>query len=131
MDNEKERIVRYVDKNLRSYSWWTKFWSFCHHSFAFGGAIFSAAAALIITTETPVLVPSYVNSAALFSAIAAVIGVISGTGGFQRKWEANRRTKSNLEQVRICLFSDDFDKKAVKLKLKEMIKNHHEGIIGE
>ncbi len=59
------------------------------------------------------------------------MGTIGGLGGFQRKWQTNRRTKSSLERLQIELMSDQVDTHKISSSLQEIIEKHNKGIIGE
>ncbi|MEM8951830.1 MAG: hypothetical protein AAGA21_08410 [Pseudomonadota bacterium] len=131
MNNDKYNVRELSSKYLRIHKLSTKFWSFLHHSFLFGAALLSACAALILTIDNPSLFISDADLAAILSAIAAFMGVISGSGGFQRKWETNRETLSELKQIEIDLMSENINIDGVKMKLKEIIYNHDKGILGK
>ncbi len=131
MSDEKNELKDYVSKKLNSHSLWTKLWSFAHHGFLFGAAILSASAAIILKVIPDLSTISSENLAAIFASIAALMSTIGGLGGFQRKWQTNRRTKSSLEKLQIELMSDQVDTPKIRSSLQETIVKHHEGIIGE
>jgi hypothetical protein len=105
-------------------------WSIAHHSFLFGAAILSAAAALILQLKSGISDPARSDWASVCAAIASVIGVVSAIGGFDRKWRTNRLTKARLEELQIDLMQDDFDSAKLRDDIKTMIRAHHAGIVG-
>lgn len=128
-----DELKGYVDRRVKEYTRWTRLWSFVHHISLYGAAALSAAAAIII--KVPLPIPpwdiSAQDKAAMLAATAALIGTISGIGGFHRKWKTNRRTKSSFEQLQLDFLIEEVDPKQVIEKIQLIIKTHHEGIIGE
>ena len=130
--NERESLVRYVDTELRAETLWTKLWSTVHHGFAFGAAVLSAAAALLLQLKSLDLAEAArADAAAALAAIASLVGVISASGGFAKKWRANRITKGTLEQLQIELMDPTCDLGKIRAALKEMKRVHHLAIVGE
>ena len=108
--DERECLVRYVNEELRAEILWTKLWSAVHHGFAFGAAILSAAAALLLQLKSLNFTEAgRADAAAALAAIASLVGVISVSGGFAKKWRANRITKGTLEQLQIDLMDPACD----------------------
>lgn len=118
--NEREEIVRYVIAELRAENMWTKLWSALHHGFTFSAIILSAAAALILQLESVGMEDATrTDVAAVLAAAASLIGIISTSGGFARKWRANRITKGTLEQIQIELLNPECDLDQVRAGLKK------------
>jgi len=129
---ERSELRDYVVSALRDEARWTRAWSALYHFFLFGAAILSAAAALTLQLKTiPLVEQSRADLATIFSALASLIGVISVSGGFARKWRANRMTKAALEQIEIELMDPNCDPGKIRSKLAEMKRIHHLAIVGD
>jgi hypothetical protein len=129
---EKSELRAYVISLLRDEARWTRAWSALYHGFLFGAAILSAAAALTLQLKTiPLVEQSRADLATIFSALASLIGVVSVSGGFARKWRANRMTKAALEQIEIELMDPSCDPGKIRSKLAEMKRIHHLAIVGD
>ena len=130
--NERDVLTNYVASELRSETLWTKLWSAVHHGLTFGAAILSASAALLLQLKSlSVTETGRADAAAALAAIASVIGVISASGGFSKKWRANRLTKGTLQQSQIDLMDPNCDLAQVRAAQKEMWRVHHLAIAGE
>ncbi len=129
---DQSKLEAYVATELKSESNWTKLWSAVHHTFIFGAAILSALAALTLQLKSLTLQPDTRTDVATgLAALAALIGVISASGGFGKKWRANRITKGTLEQIQIELMDPSCDLSKIISELKEMKRIHHLAIVGE
>lgn len=129
---ERSELRAYVTGALRDEARWTRAWSALHHCFLFGAAILSAAAALTLQLKTLSLAEqSRADLATVFAALASLIGVISVSGGFARKWRANRMTKAALEQIEIDLMDPNCDPRKIRALLAEMKRIHHLAIVGD
>src|SRR5262249_18384519 len=130
--NERQELVRYVAAQLREETLWTKLWSAVHHGSTFGAAILSAGAALLLQPKSlHVGDGGRAEAAGALAAAASLIGVISVSGAFAKKWRANRLTKGTLEQLQIDLMNPTCDLAKVRAALKEMKQVHHLAILGE
>jgi hypothetical protein len=130
--SERSEVRAYVVAELHDEARWTRAWSALHHIFLFGAAILSAAAALLLQLKTLSLSPdARADVATVFSALASLIGVISVSGGFARKWRANRMTKAALEQIEIDLMDPNCDVGKIRAKLQDMKRIHHLAIVGD
>lgn len=134
MSEMSERELRsYVEQSFSRFSLSTKLWSFAYHGFMFGAATLSALAAFILKlqTEPQEALQARADVAAALAALAALMGIVSASGGFGRKWKANRSTKSKLAQIRIDLLDSSVDQARVRGELKELIRVHDLTILGE
>jgi hypothetical protein len=129
---ERSELRAYVVSELRNEARWTRAWSALYHCFLYGAAILSAAAALTLQLKTITLTEgSRADLATGLAALASLIGVISVSGGFARKWRANRMTKAALEQMEIELMDPNCDPGKIRAKLGEMKRIHHLTIVGD
>ena len=129
---EKDELQEYVARALRDATRWTRAWSALYHSFIFGAAVLSAAAALTLQLKTLNLSePGRADLATVFAALASLIGVISVSGGFARKWRANRMTKAALEEIEIDIMDPSYGLGKIRARLAEMKRIHHLSIVGD
>jgi len=106
-----------------------RLWSFVHHMTAFGAVILSLSAAAI--SQAKDWTPSGLERdtlIALVSLVAASLAALTAKGGFERKWIANRMTRSQLEILELDLLGDAVDPSAIKETLKRIIAEHDAGI---
>lgn len=131
MDNqEMQSFKERVAKDLSDATLWTKLWSFVHHTFLFGGAVLSAAAAVVLELGSPVLEVPATNMATLLAGAAALTITIAGSGGFDRKWRTNRLIKVRLLQLSIDLMNPDVEAANLRQDLKGIAQLRYDGIVG-
>ncbi len=120
-----------VDKRLEWHLGGQRKWSFVHHSTTFGAAILSLIVATISQLKdwTPTLCDRS-TLIALLSLIAAVLAALSAMGGFERKWIANRMTRSKLDALKLDLLDEQADPRVAKDTLKKIIADHDAAITG-
>ena len=68
--------------------------------------------------------------AASLALLAAILTAITAEGGFNRKWRANRVSRSRTEQLRTLTSDPAMDGKEIRQRLNEIIRQHDEVIIG-
>lgn len=123
-------FVKRVDADLQQERIWVKAWSFVHHSFLFGTAILSAAAAFVLEIKWAPEGLTATQLGKLLAAAAALAGTIASAGGFSRKWRTNRLTLSRLDQLKIDLGDPACDLDAARTTLKKIWSEHDQGIVG-
>lgn len=131
MDNQEiQDFNKRVKKNLHDATLWTKLWSLVHHSFLFGGAVLSAAAAVVLELDVSILEVPATNMATLLAVAAALTTTIAGSGGFDRKWRTNRLIKVRLVQLSIDLMNTEVKSANIRQDLKDIAQLRYDGIIG-
>lgn len=120
-----EEIKETVRRDLSDATLWTKLWSGVHHGFLFGGAILSALAAILLQFD-----PKQTLLPAVLAGCAALATTIAGSGGFERKWKANRLIKVRLSQLKIDLLNPNANPEAISQALKETYEIRYYGIVG-
>ena len=129
---ERSEMQALVASELNFAARGTKFWSLLHHGFTFSAAILSALAALTLQLNSlPWSQTTRADIAAGLAAAASLIGVISISGAFGKKWRANRLTRSTLDRLSIDLTDPDCDIAAVRTALKEMKRVHDLAIVDD
>lgn len=131
-ESDRETLRTYVARELGRLNRSTKLWSAVHHGFLFGAAILSAGAALLLQLNSLGLSEvQKADIASILASAAALIGVISVSGGFAKKWRTNRITKGTLEQLQIDLMDPSCDLNEIREALKEMKRLHHLGVVDD
>jgi hypothetical protein len=106
-------------------------WSFVHHMTTFGSAILSLIVVAISQVKdwTPTILSRDILIAVI-SLLAAILATLAAKGGFERKWIANRMTRSKLDALHIDLLGGETDSTKVKNELKRIIAEHDAAITG-
>lgn len=131
-EEEKPFLEGEINRQYRWYNMGSRVWSAVHHWSLAVSAFLSAAATLVLKSDwIKTLGETYLNDvAAGLAATATVITTLAATGGFGRKWQANRRSRGQIEQIKIDFSSPEADSQKTRDELKRVIKEHDETIIG-
>lgn len=131
-EEEKTFLESEIDRQYQWYNRGSKLWSAIHHWSLAVSALLSALATLVLKSEwINTLVVTYRDDvAAGFAAAATLVTTLAASGGFGRKWQANRRSRGRMDQVRIDLSSPEADPRKIREDLKCIIKEHDDSIIG-
>jgi hypothetical protein len=108
-----------------------RYWSFLHYATTFGAAILS----LIVATIAPLRdwQFAWISKDALIaglSLVAAILATLAARGGFERKWIANRLTRSKLDLLALDLLDEKSNVGEIKDTLKRIIAEHDAAIVG-
>ena len=124
-------LQRILDSTLLDADRWTKLWSLTHHGFMFGAAIFSGLAALVLQIKSlPIGVDARTDIGSGLAFLATIIGTISASGGFARKWRANRVAKGALERLSIDFSDSTCHLPDIRARLKAINEQRNEEIVG-
>ncbi len=108
-----------------------KAWSVAHHVSLSGAAIISVAIAFIIQINAQLLSSvSNENLSTVLAFFAAALSALAAAGRFQQKWRANRLSRSRLDELRIDFTDSNADLHNVRERLKGIIKEHDQEILG-
>lgn len=126
-----EELRKEISERRKSHYEGQREWSLIHHTTTFGAAILS----LIVVTISQVKnwSPATISKdtlIALISLVSAVLAALAAKGGFERKWTANRMTRSKLDALYLDLLGDRPDLTKVKDDLKRIIAEHDAAITG-
>jgi len=127
---EKETLTAKVERFYKRRDRSTKMWSALYHGSLYLSAICSATAALILKLDYLKGSKYQSDLSAILAGAGAIIATLTAAGSFHRKWRVNRTSKSGLEQLRIDLSDPKTDAEKIRMRLKEMVQKHDEGIIG-
>jgi hypothetical protein len=102
-EEEKAFLESEIKRQYQWYNRGSKLWSTVHHWSLAVSALLSALATLVLKSEwINTLVVTYRDDvAAGFAAAATLVTTLAASGGFGRKWQANRRSRGRMDQVRI------------------------------
>ena len=131
-DEEKAFLESEINRQYRWYNRGSKLWSTVHHWSLAVSALLSALATVVLKSEW---IKSFVvayrdDVAAGLAAAATLVTTLAASGGFGRKWQANRRSRGRMDQVRIDFSSPNADSEKIRDELKKIIKEHDDSIIG-
>ncbi len=117
-----------LEKELKKhYDWYhtgTLMWSTAHHTTLFLVPILTAAATVLLKAKW-----ASVEFQLFLTTAATVLASIAASQGFARKWQTNRLSRSRLDQLYVEMTDPNFDRKSVRTKLLEVIRQHDEGVL--
>jgi hypothetical protein len=61
---------------------------------------------------------------------AAALSALAATGGFDRKWRANRLSRGRLDELRIDFMDSNADLRIIRERLKNIIRMHDQEVLG-
>jgi hypothetical protein len=93
-------------------------------------AMLSGASALTLTLESLRDLTFRADVAAVFSAVAALLGTLAAAGSFQRKWQANRLSRSRMDQLLIDVADPKAESTRVLEELNAVLASHDRAITG-
>jgi hypothetical protein len=119
-----------VARNIRDLERWKKVWDLLHHGFLFGAALLSTSAAVILQLKLDGSDSLQKNAASILSASAALAGVISASGAFERKWRTCRSALSQLRELEFDL-GPRTEADPLRERYKTIWRAYEQGIVGE
>lgn len=111
----------------KKYSRGQRGWSFGHHCCLFGSIICSISAGTLLQIDKVNLT----TKAAILTSIAAVLTGITVSGGFDRKWQSNRLSRSHVDRLLLDLEKDNPNLEAILTSLQDIIDKHDNQIVSE
>jgi hypothetical protein len=133
-DASEKDLAALIGANFHEYRDNSVRWSGVFFVCIFGAAILSALAGAIIKLDF-LKERSWKNDvAAIFAVFASLLGIISTTGDFQRKWQANRLAASGMENLAYELLKKpvtEEDRKKILLEIQEINLKRNREIIGD
>jgi hypothetical protein len=124
--NLEERI----SQNISDVKFWAKLLNYVHYTLLFGAAILNTIAAVVLQFKATGSEALQRNSASILSAIAALMGVIAASGGYERKWRAFRWTLHRLRELELDLTPENIDSEQIKERYKTIWRDHEMEIAG-
>ncbi|HRI39211.1 MAG TPA: SLATT domain-containing protein [Nitrospira sp.] len=131
-EEEKAFLESEINRQYQWYNRGSKLWSAVHHWSLAVSALLSALATLVLKSEwVNTFVVTYRDDvAAGLAAAATLVTTLAASGGFGKKWQANRRSRGRMDQVKIDFSSPKADPQRIREDLKAIIKQHDDSIIG-
>ena len=123
-------LTELIERHRRRFDIGSRSWSVAHHGSLYLAAMLSGAAALILALDSLRDLAFRADVAAVFSAIAALLGTLAAAGSFQRKWQANRLSRSRMDQLLIDVSDPAAESTRVLNELKAAIASHDRAITG-
>ncbi len=127
--DERDRIQKLIDERAEWYHKGSRGWSFAHHCSVFIPPIFGAAAVLFLKLDLLKSVQHATDISALLAGVAALVTTISAAGGFHAKWLTNRRSRGNLESVKIYFAGTNASAEETLRRLTVINEEHEAGIL--
>lgn len=121
-------LAKIVSDRSNSYKNGAALWSFVHHTFMWGAAGLSAAAAAVIQLDKC----SWCSEelATILASTSAVMITVSASGAFRRKWQTNRLSRSRFERFEIRMTNPNVDLDKMRDDIEGAIDLHHQVIVG-
>ncbi|HBL31087.1 MAG TPA: hypothetical protein DD490_30030 [Acidobacteria bacterium] len=106
-------------------------WNFWYYSSMYGAVLFSASSALVLKLEMEWLKgDGQTDAAALLATLAAILGTVSSTGNFERRWRSSRQARATMQKLQADLQNPDVDLAAVAKEYKRAIDAYQDGVVG-
>lgn len=125
-----EEIEHIIKKKLNRADIGAKSWSTLYNGSLIVSALASAIAAIFLKLDITAHLPYRTDISAILAGVAAVLTTIAAAGGFDRKWQINRISRSRLEQLQVDLTNPQVNEEEIREELKQIIEQHEEGILG-
>ena len=131
-DGDASVVATAILENHRETRRIAALWSGLYWGFAWGAAILSALAGLILKLESFLSNEKVKRDlAALLSVSAALLITISTSGDFQRKWQANRTASAEIERTGYAfLEKNGADARAYLSEVGNSLQKRHLAILG-
>ena len=131
-DEEKAFLESEITRQYRWYNNGSRLWSAVHHWSLAVSALLSALATVVLKSEwIKTLIVAYRDDvAAGLAAAATLVTILAASGGFGRKWQANRRSRGRIDSIKIDFSRPEADSQKIREDLKQVIKEHDDTIIG-
>jgi hypothetical protein len=128
-ENERGELITLVNNKYDEYRSGAKSWSGIYHGCVFISVIAGSVATLFLKLDV-LKNTNQSDIAASLALLAAILTAITAEGGFNRKWRANRVSRSRTEQLKTLTTDPAMDGKEIRQRLNEIIRQHDEVIIG-
>jgi type VI protein secretion system component VasK len=128
---QREALGQEAEHWLKRFDTGTRAWSTAYNACVFGALILSAAAALVLKLHAMGDGFPREDIAAVCAMVAAILSTAVATGGFQRKWRANRKARSALQMLKLDLAPNNADFDKIRERLKQILAEQDSGVIGD
>jgi hypothetical protein len=125
-NQQAERFAATIQERINWYLRGRRLWSFAHYSTLFVAGISSAVAAIIPQLQGFNDVYQK-DLASILAGLAALLIALNTTGGFGRKWQANRSSSSKISRLQNELIARD--PTTADIDRLNQIEDEHSGAI--
>ena len=124
MSDERTLLEAELLKHYGWYYWGTKGWSSAHHFVLFVVPVLTAVSTVLVAVK-------YDNTAVQtsLSTLATVLASIAASQGFAKKWQANRRARSRIDQLMIQMTDPHADLAQIRSQLVDVVMQQDEGVL--
>jgi hypothetical protein len=124
VSQERDRLEAELAKHHRWYDSGTRNWSAVHHGVLFAVPLLTAVSTVL--TAIDFKHPGWQTSC---TTLATVLATIAASQGFAKKWQANRRARSRIDQLMIQMTDPQVDLAKIRSQFAEIIMQQDEGIL--
>ena len=125
-NQDRETLDAELTKHYDWYNSGTRMWSTLHHTTLFLVPILTAVATVLLKAEWDWASD---NVQIILTTAATVLASIAASQGFAKKWQTNRMSRSQIDQIRVEMTDPNVDLKTIRAKLLEIIRQHDEGVL--
>ncbi len=106
-------------------------WYFWYYGSMYGAVLFSASSALVLKFDMALLKGVWqTDAAALLATLAAILGTVSSTGNFERRWRTSRQARTTMQKLTVDLQFPDADLRLISNEYKRAIDEYQVGVVG-
>ena len=102
-----------------------RYWSGIHHASVFGAILCSVLAGALL--QVPEM--DFKGASTVLTTMAAALASLGAAGGFQRKWQSNRLSRSRVDCLLLDLDGSSPDLEALSGRLKQIIERHDLNVV--
>lgn len=128
--DKKSFLKNRIDHDSVEFSSFAKRWSFGYHLFLFGGVIFAALAALLAKITFLSDKSRQDSLVAILAGLATLLPLISTTGDFSSKWQANRIAASNMGNLQLEVEKENANYDGILTRIQEIKTSRDATIAG-
>lgn len=127
----RNELIRLVAEQEERFRVGKSRWNFWYYSSMYGAVFFSATSALVLKLEMESLKGDWQSdAAALLATLAAILGTVSSTGNFERRWRTSRQARASMQKLQVDLQRPDADLLLISKEYKRAIDDYQLGVVG-
>jgi hypothetical protein len=128
--SDRDRLQAAIERRYRKSDWGCKIGGGFLNILLFGSVVLTSAATIISAAKLRLWDFEPTTISAVLTGIATIFTGFLTTGGVERKWRTNRRTRGELEKLKMCLDSSDANIEECRKRFMAIIDDHNDGITG-
>ncbi|MDN3546687.1 hypothetical protein QWZ02_19735 [Kinneretia asaccharophila] len=127
----RTQLVRLITEQETRFRVGKSRWNFWYYGSMYGAVLFSATSALVLKLEMERLKGDWqTDAAALLATLAAILGTVSSTGNFERRWRTSRQAQATMQKLQVDLQSPNADLLLISNEYKRAIDEYQLGVVG-